>query len=342
MAKVDATKTMNLSSVDLKNEEFPSVSVVTAAYNSASILPRVLESIRQQDYPNIEIILVDGRSNDETIDVARAFGCQIVDNPLRYAEIGKYIGTLHSSGKYVAYIDSDNELPTHDWLMRMVTPLLGNPDLGGSFCLYHDSMASWCDQFSTNTYYSLLGNDPLSWFLGGISHTKRQGYHVFRFSPTSHPLDLALANGTLVRKTLVSSFEWDDDIYPLQVLDGKGLGFACVYDAYIRHHHIQSFGSFIKKYIIRARFRNQYRQNITSTRLQARKLRLLEWILYSLTIILPCIDVTKLYRRNPNKAWLIHPLACFTETMIYSLNNRVRPFETKNGVQIMRPNIVSP
>jgi len=202
-------------------------------------------------------------------------------------------------------------------------------------------MGSWCDEFLTNTYYSLLGNDPLSWFLGGISHTRRQGYHIFRFNPTNHPLDLALANGTLVQKALVSSFKWDDDIYPLQVLDGKGLGFACVYDVYIHHHHIQSFGSFIKKYVTRARFRNQYRQEITSTRLQARKLRLLEWMLYSLTIVLPCLDVIRLYQRNPNRAWLIHPLACFTETMVYSLTNRVRPFETKTGPRITPPDAVS-
>jgi glycosyltransferase len=41
-------------------------SVITATYNSLEHLPDVIESIRQQTYPNIEYIVIDGGSTDCT------------------------------------------------------------------------------------------------------------------------------------------------------------------------------------------------------------------------------------------------------------------------------------
>src|SRR3954469_12296904 len=49
------------------------VSIVTVTYNSASTLKDTLESVRQQDYDEIEHILVDGGSKDETVDIIRSY-----------------------------------------------------------------------------------------------------------------------------------------------------------------------------------------------------------------------------------------------------------------------------
>jgi len=304
----------------------PGVSVVTVAFNAAEVLPIVLKSIKKQDYSNFEMILVDGRSTDDTVKVARSYGCRIVDNPQRYAETGRYLGALSSRKEYVAYVDSDNELASTNWLTHMMKPLIENHKLAGSFCLYHPNPYHYFDESPMNTYYSLLGNDPVSWYLGGLDHHNTKGYEIFDFSYVEYPLDLALANGTIVKRHLIISFEWNDDIYPLQKLAEDGLRFACVYDVFIHHHHLTSFGSFIKKYITRARYRNLYRNDIIGSRLETRRKRLQQWLLYSLTFVPPCYDTVKLYRRTPSKAWLVHPLACFIETMIYSLVNRVRVF----------------
>jgi len=304
----------------------PGVSIVTVAFNAAEILPIVLKSIKKQNYPNFEMILVDGRSTDDTVKVAKSYGCRIVKNPRRYAETGRYLGALNSRKECVAYVDSDNELPSKNWLTHMMKPLIENPELAGSFCLYHPIPHHQFDDSLLNTYYSLLGNDPISWYLGGLDHHQTKGYKIFKFSRINYPLDLALANGTIIRRDLISSFEWNDDIYPLQRLAEMGFGFACVYDTFIHHHHLTSLKSFIEKYVTRARFRNLYRSDIIASRLERRRRRLQQWLLYSLTFVLPYFDTAELYRRTPSKAWLIHPLACFIETIIYSLINRIKVF----------------
>jgi glycosyltransferase involved in cell wall biosynthesis len=47
----------------------PRISIVTSSYNQGSFIERTIESIRTQDYPDVEHIIVDGMSSDSTMDV---------------------------------------------------------------------------------------------------------------------------------------------------------------------------------------------------------------------------------------------------------------------------------
>ena len=49
------------------------VSVITVCYNSAKYLPATIESVLCQDYGNIEYVVVDGLSNDGTIDIIKSY-----------------------------------------------------------------------------------------------------------------------------------------------------------------------------------------------------------------------------------------------------------------------------
>ena len=55
------------------SENFPKISVVIPTYNMARFLPQVLSSILRQDYPNTEVIIVDGLSSDDTPKVIETY-----------------------------------------------------------------------------------------------------------------------------------------------------------------------------------------------------------------------------------------------------------------------------
>jgi glycosyltransferase involved in cell wall biosynthesis len=60
----------------------PLVSIGVPAYNGAQHLAEALESARSQDYPNLEIIIVDDASTDKTEAICRRFAA--IDPRIRY------------------------------------------------------------------------------------------------------------------------------------------------------------------------------------------------------------------------------------------------------------------
>ena len=99
------------------NMEQPLVSVVTITRNRGKLIERCIKSVLGQTYQNIEHIIVDGASDDETDDVVASF----TDSRLKYIKldsnwpIAKTInyGVEQSKGQFVTFLDSDDEyLPT--------------------------------------------------------------------------------------------------------------------------------------------------------------------------------------------------------------------------------------
>src|SRR5882672_4445449 len=87
----------------------PLVSIIVPTYKSAKTLTACLQSIKDQTYPAIEVIVVDNNSTDNTAEIARAFTKHVyIRGPERSAQ--RNYGVQVSKGKYVVIIDSDMEL----------------------------------------------------------------------------------------------------------------------------------------------------------------------------------------------------------------------------------------
>jgi glycosyltransferase involved in cell wall biosynthesis len=108
----------------------PLVSVVVPTYNSNAMIAACLTSITQQTYPNIELIVVDNHSGDNTAEIARTFTDKVfIKGPERSAQ--RNYGVDHAAGAYVCIIDSDMEL-SPDVIQKCVEALQSSPSAKGA------------------------------------------------------------------------------------------------------------------------------------------------------------------------------------------------------------------
>ncbi len=76
-------------------------------YNYGYVLGQCLEAVRAQTYPDIEIVLVDDCSTDDSVAVARAMGVELLSRPRNGGVcVARNLGVEHASGEILFFLDS--------------------------------------------------------------------------------------------------------------------------------------------------------------------------------------------------------------------------------------------
>lgn len=96
-----------------KDNDCPTVSVVIPTYNRSNIIQDTINSVIQQSYSNLEIIVVDDGSEDNTPQVMSKYKhkclkyIRLAEN--RGANAARNMGIKNSTGKYISFLDSDDQ-----------------------------------------------------------------------------------------------------------------------------------------------------------------------------------------------------------------------------------------
>ncbi|WP_022755572.1 glycosyltransferase [Butyrivibrio fibrisolvens] len=139
------------------------VSVIIATYNSEKVLGKTLQALRKQTYPQdkIEILIMDGMSNDSTRDIAQKYDCIIIDNPKIEQGNAKILGMQHAKGDFILFVDSDEVVENPEAIMNTVIAFEEQPDCKVAVCSGYKRPE---DYPAISGYISDCG-DPFSFFL---------------------------------------------------------------------------------------------------------------------------------------------------------------------------------
>lgn len=114
------------------NPSGPKVSIVTACYNAEAFIEETLRSVEEQVYPELEHIIVDGGSEDGTLEILRrhedAYPMRWISEPdeNQYDAINK--GLRMAEGEVVAYQNADDRYAHPHVVERVVRELAAHPE----------------------------------------------------------------------------------------------------------------------------------------------------------------------------------------------------------------------
>jgi len=93
------------------------ISVIIPLLNKGPYIKRAIDSILAQEYQNFEIIIVDGYSTDNSLDIVRSIQdsrLTLITQPTKGVSEARNFGVEKSHGKLIAFLDADDEwLPNH-------------------------------------------------------------------------------------------------------------------------------------------------------------------------------------------------------------------------------------
>ena len=110
---------LNFKGNTINFDKLPLVSFCIPTKNNEDTLEKCLKSIKEQNYPSIEIIIIDGYSKDNTIEIAKKFTNKIVYDAGTYGSACQ-TGIDNSIGEIIALFDSDIIIPHREWLINAI------------------------------------------------------------------------------------------------------------------------------------------------------------------------------------------------------------------------------
>ena len=311
--------------------EPPKISICIPTYNNEITISSCLESLSSQIYPKnlIEILVIDGGSQDNTLNICKEYSVKILNNLYRIEEKGRALGIKEATGDIIAFIDADNIMNDSNLLQKMVMPFIDHDNVVFSEPKFYYARDN--DDIITK-YISLIGaDDPVAVYLGIYDR-----YCYFKLNWTDSPYKISSkndtydiielcnindmppfgANGCFVKKTALlnvkhNPFLHSDVMHSLLVSNNL---FAKINTGII-HKQNGSLVNFLRK---KARRLNRNYQELERKYYFPVNKKAFVFLLLKALLVFPLfIDAIIGYKNKRNVIWLLHPMMVWLTLVVY-------------------------
>ena len=272
--------------------------VITAKDKNDLKLADLLSSIEAQDFPKDEmevLVITEGTS-----------------------ESAKAIGIRKAKGEVIGILASDNQLTDKRFLSVIMSQFPVTDAAWPSF-YYH-----CIDDDVLNRYFALIGgNDPLAYYMGKndrLSHFNyepRNNGNRFRQGETT-----VGDNGFFIKRNLIERTDLDNYYHVDNALEAINARVTCGLMISIWHKTGGNIFSFFRKryrYGLQHAFNKNRRWHLVDFRQPKDIVRLIWFIICSVTFIQPLLLSLRGYSKIRDGAWFLHPIICFLTLVTYGL-----------------------
>lgn len=304
-------------------KEAPILSVVTPTLNNGKVLTFFLESIRNQDYPQdkVEILILDGGSTDNTLEIARQFGAKIYNNERVLADPGVDLGLNKATGDLMLILAVDNIYYNKNAFAALAT-VFQDLSIYAAFPKHVSKPTS-----SIYTKYINTFTDPFNHFVYGNAANARTFHKVYRTLRHTNVYDVydyrssrtkpmvSFAQGFTVRRGYRRDGQNSlDDVSPVMALIEQGKEIAYVHSLSLCHDTVRDFDHFVRKQrwaTVNALSGKSYGIAHRKDKLSGwQRFKMRIWPVYALSIVAPFIRSCYGLYSDRELLWLCHPMMC--------------------------------
>ena len=212
-------------------ESAPRVSVVVCSYNGGRTLDQCLRSLREVNYPDFEVILVNDGSTDDTRDIAARFPeVRAIHQENTGLSGARNVGLRAATGSVIAYTDSDCMADT-DWLTLLIHQLnrSGAAAVGGPNLSPDDGRLAACVAAAPGQPTHVLESDQVAEHIPGCNMAYRR-----------EALEKINGFDPVYRKA-------GDDVDLCWRLQQAGMWITFAPGAFVWHHRRHTIGAYLKQ-----------------------------------------------------------------------------------------------
>lgn len=173
----------SLSPMDLYND-FPLVSIVMPAYNAGKYIVEAVESVFQQSYSPIEMIVVDDGSTDDTVEKLSRFESDIklIISSHQGTASARNIGIKQARGQLIAFLDADDTMH-QDKIKFQVDEFLTDLNLDLCYTMFNNFLTPDADEGLKRTRPQKEG--PIKGCVCGTTMIKKDAFDKVGYFDTT-------------------------------------------------------------------------------------------------------------------------------------------------------------